>query len=214
VIWLFFLSFAVTGLAWVIASRRLEHRPVAWFLTVSLIADIIRWPLSAHVLRTGHQRFDPAPFSGWYRVACHLDDALFLVWPAGITALAMVVFLGRRPWVVLAAWALTVAAIAIMYPVTRGYVLSLCYLAAEIAALTATIGFYAVWWRRREPPTLQNVCTLLIFCAEIATLIGPYSGNIFTTWDLAQASFATLYVTLFVIQGGALWASFSPSRSR
>jgi hypothetical protein len=207
------LSTAVTIVSWLVAARRSEHRPVALFLTLSLGADLGRWGLTALVLIPERVRSGGAPFTGWYRVACDIDPALFLAGQAGLAALAMWVFLRRRPWPVAVAWAVAVAALVVTYPTTRGAVLQRCYLAAELATVAVVAGCYVMWWWRREKPSFSNVCTLLLGSGQVAILIGPYSRNIFTSWDIAQAMYATIYVVLFLLHGGILWRLEQPFKS-
>jgi hypothetical protein len=207
------LSTAVTIISWLVAARRTEHRSVALFLTLSLGTDLGRWALTALVLIPERARSGGVPFTGWHLVACHLDRALFLALHAGLAALAMWVFLQRRPWPVAVAWTLAVAALVVTYPTTRGEMLRLCYLAAELATLAVVTGCYVMWWWRREKPRFSNVCTLLLASGEVAILIGPYSRNIFTSWDIAQAMYATVYVVLLLLHGGILWRLEQPSKS-
>ena len=204
---------ALTIVSWWLATHRAEHRSVALFLAFCLGSDLARWLLMALVLSPAHKRFGDAPFTGWYRAACDLDAALFLAWHAGLAALALWVFLRRRPWPVAVVWALAVAALAVMYPTTRGAVLQRCYLAAELGTLSFVAGCYVMWWWRREKPTFTNFCTVLLSSGEVALLIGPYSRNIFTSWDIAQAMYATVYVVLLALHGGMLWRSEQRSRS-
>lgn len=45
-------------------------------------------------------------------------------------------------------------------------------------------------------------------------LIGPYRGNMFTLWNIAQGAYTTLYALLVVVQGVALWTfSREPDRA-
>lgn len=207
------LSAAVVTLAWWVAARRPDHRPVALFLTLSLASDLVRWALTSWVLIPERARSGGVPFTGWHLVVCHIDRSLVLALHAGLAALAMWVFLRRRPWAVAVAWALAVAALAVTYPITRGEVLQRCYLAAELATLGVVSGCYVMWWWRREKPNFSNVCALLLGSGEVAILIGPYSRNIFTSWDIAQAMYATIYVVLLILHGGILWRLEQPSKS-
>lgn len=199
-IWLLVLSAVTTATAWALSRRNREHRPIAWFLTLALAADAVRWPIQS-VLTA-----DRAPFTGPLRLLFHADEGLFLAWHAGIAALAMWLFLRRRPWVVGIAWALAVALLSATYPITRGQVLRQAYLAVELATLAVVTGFYVMFWWRKSAPTLQTWCALIIGGVEIVIVAGPYTQGLFTAWDLAQAAYATLYGALCVVQGGALWA--------
>jgi hypothetical protein len=52
---------------------------------------------------------------------------------------------------------------------------------------------------------------LCIVAVDFGTLIGPYLGNPFLTWERAQALYLVLYLALVVIQGGSLWSSRTSS---
>jgi hypothetical protein len=195
-----------------LAHRRADHRPVALFLTLMTLANALRWALHVFIILPA-QAIDPgAPLHGLLRAAAHLDHALFLLWPAGIAALMIAVFLGRRPWPIGAIWVLAVAAIVASYPEGRAWH-PRGYLAAELGALLVSTGVFLQWLARREGLTPPRLSALFIAGIDFATLLGPYRSNLFATWDLAQAMYAVLYAILIAVQGGALWMSLKPSRS-
>lgn len=206
------LSGVATVLAWHRARDRPEHRPVAALLTIGLVSDLARQALRTAVFFPARERFAGAPYTGWTRVAADADNALVLAYPAAIVAVAMWVFLRRRPWPVAAFWALAVAALAVAYPATRGAVLSRCYLGAELVAIAVTVGAAAMWRWRREPPTLTHAVALLLGASEAATLV-TFRKGVFTSWPLAQAGYVTLYLIVIVLHGGAVCGSSSSSRS-
>ena len=206
------LSAITTALAWRLARERPDHRPVAALLTLGFAADLARQTLRIAVFLPARDRFAGAPYAGWTRVAADVDNALVLAYPAAIVAVALWVFLRRRPWPVAVFWAVAVAALAVAYPVTRGAVLSRCYLGAELVAIAVTLGAAAMWLGRHEPPTLTHAVTLLIGASEAATLV-TFRKGLFTSWTLAQAGYVTLYVILIFLQGGAVCGSSSSSRS-
>jgi hypothetical protein len=206
------LSGVATALAWRVARGRPDHRPVAALLTVGFASDLARQALRTAVFLPARERFAGAPYTGWTRVAADADNALVLAYPAAIVAVALWVFLRRRPWPVAIGWAVAVAALAVAYPVTRGAVLSRCYLGAELLAIAVTLGAAAMWLWRREPPTLTHAVALLLGASEAATLVSFRKG-LFTSWTLAQAGYVTLYVILIVLHGGAVCGSSSSSKS-
>jgi hypothetical protein len=213
VIWLVALSVVVTALAWAVARRRADHRPIAWFLTAALAADVLRWPLRVFVIAPARAaRIADEPFAGWVRATWHVHEALFLVWPVGIAALFVWLFLRRRPWAIGVACAALVAYLVATYPETRGAVLQRWYLGAELAAVAVSVGACVQWLWRRESPKLPHACAIMIGCVEVALFIGPFRGNVFTTWDLARLGYVILYVALAVVQGGSLWGSGSTTR--
>src|SRR5689334_14902241 len=93
----------VVAFSWAVAKRRPDHRPIAALLTFGIVSDIAREALRMFVFVPAHERFGAEPFTGWPRVAGHVEEALFLGWVAGVASVAVWVFLKRRPWAVLAA---------------------------------------------------------------------------------------------------------------
>jgi hypothetical protein len=197
-----------------IARRRSDHWPPALFLGAMVSANAARWVLRSLVIFPAQALEPGAPLHGLARAAGHIDQALFLAWPAGIVALTLAVFSGRRPWLVAIGWALAVAALVLTYPSIRGTATRPLYLAAELAAVLASIGLVLQWAWRRQPMTLPRLSALFVVGIDCGTLIGPYAGNPFATWELAQAMYSVLYVLLIAIQGGAIWGSSRPSRSQ
>jgi hypothetical protein len=206
------LSATAAALAWVVARRRPDHRPIAAVLTVGLVSDLARQALRVVVFLPAREHLNGTPFTGWTRVAADVDNALFLAYPAAIIALVVVVLLRRPAWPVAFPWALAVAALAVAYPATRGATLSRCYLGAELGALSVTVGAAITWFWRREPPSLTIGITLLLGASEAATLL-PFHRGIFGAWKLARVSYVTLYVILIVLYGGVVCGSSSRSRS-
>jgi hypothetical protein len=211
-------------LALSVARHRPPHRPVALFLFVTAITDIIHtalgrlvlWPALDLVRAAG---LDPAriPFTGWVRVTVHVDQALFLTWHAGLAALALVVFTKLRPWPVAILWVAASLALALTYPITRGEVLRRVYLAADLIALAVAVASFASWFRRRRPGqgfTFPQLIATLIFAIELGALfVGAWRWNIFENWSLSQAAYATLYAACIFLQGAVLWITPSPSQS-
>src|SRR5262245_22335748 len=94
----FYVASAIaTSLAWALARRKPEHRPIAYLLTASLASDLGQYALRPLLLHWIAALGD-ATWTGWPRVAAHAYQALFMVWPAALAATALVVFLGRKPW--------------------------------------------------------------------------------------------------------------------
>lgn len=200
------LSAVATGLAWAVAWRRADHRPVALLLTLGLAADVLRRALYLYVLLPGYQAAGSGPLTGWYRVAGNLDAAAFLVWPAAIAGASVRVCLGRRPVLVVAAWAVASAALAACYPVARGASLARVFLVAELAALLVATEAIVTWVRRGHAPGVQHVSVALVVAAELCAVIaGPWKVDLFGAWSLAQLGYAALYVVLIVLQGGSGW---------
>jgi hypothetical protein len=203
-----------------VARRRADHRPIAAFLVATVVANTTRAALAAYVFGPARADMraaglDPTqvPFTGGARLAAWVEMGAFLIWPAGIAAMVIAVYLRRRPWLIAVAWALAAFAMGYAYPLTRGDVLRRCYLAAELAGLAVAVGTIATWFPRRAVPTLPIGVALCIVVVELGSLIGPYLGNPFATWERAQALYLVLYLAIVVLQGGSLWKPSSSTHS-
>lgn len=205
------LSFVVVVLAWRVARHRPEHRAVAWFLSANLAADVARQAIALYVLAPARARLAGAPFTGLPRAAFHVEEAGFLLWPAGVAALSIVVFLRRRAWPVVIVYGLAVLALAATYPVTRGPTLRRAYLGLELAALAVALGCFVMWVWRKEAATLTRATVLLLAVVELIIVAGPYASGLFASWGIAQAVYATLYVVLVLLHGVGSWGSSKPS---
>jgi hypothetical protein len=199
------LSVLVTILTWIVGRHRPEHRPIAWLLAYGLASDAVRELIGARVLRPLRAEHGGAPFTGWPRVLCDVDNALFLGWTAGFAALAVWVYSRRRPWGVGLVYVVAVAVLAAGYPTIRGELLGRAYLACHLAALCVSIGCFLPWYAGSEPAKAHHIVTGLIVISELSMLAGPFKFGIFTTWDLARSILVALYITLVPVQGVALW---------
>jgi len=189
-----------TATAVALAWRRVDHRSFAVFLTVIAAASLIRsvLPTIAPI-----RPLESPPFTGAARLAFHADQALFLTWPAGLTALAILLFAGRRPFPMIALlWAGAVAYLIARYPTIRGETLRRFYLAAELAALAGAVASLASFWQRRATITPAHTCALLCFGADAATLgAGAWRWGFWVHWELTQITYALLYTVLLAFQG-------------
>ncbi|WP_441288216.1 hypothetical protein ACSRUE_40500 [Sorangium sp. KYC3313] len=202
---LYGLAVLAAALALVVARYRPEHRPIAWLLGYGVVSDVVRRVIRLYVLQPARAELGGAPFTGWVRVAGHVESALFVGWMAGVAALAVWIFRRRRPWGVLAVYVVAVAGLAAGYPTFRGELLGKAYLALQLAALCTSVGCLLLWFAGRERAKVHHVATGLILITELSMLAGPYRFGIFTAWDLAQSMLIALYVTIVPVQGVAVW---------
>lgn len=199
------LSALITALAWFVTHRRSDHRPIALLLTLGLVSDVIRRQLYIHAIGPGYVVAAGGPLTGAARVAFHVEQALFLAWPAGLTAAALTIFLRRRPWLVAVVWSLAVAALAVSYPGTRGDVLRRAYLALELATIAVSSGAVIQWGWSRQWPTLAQDILMALIGAEIAVVWGPWRHDLFGGWSAGQIMYAVTYLVIAFLQGGVLW---------
>jgi hypothetical protein len=95
-----------------LARRRRDYMPVAIFLAVTAIADVLLVALTA-----GASTALPSePLQGSARFVGHVRQGLYLVWAFGLAALFVTVFSKPRPWVFSSAYAVAISGFVIGYP--------------------------------------------------------------------------------------------------
>lgn len=188
------------AMAIVVARRWPRHWPIAAYLGALVLADWARRGLAVGPLSGA------GPYTGLARAAFHVEEALYLIGPFGLAALAVAVLAQRVPWGVAGAYVAAVAALALGYPGVRGEMLRRCYVGAELGAVVVALAAAAAWARRRERVDLTSLVLFFVFVVDVAKLLGgPFRGDLFTSWVLAWPMHAVLYGVIAGVQGGAWW---------
>lgn len=205
---LYFLSALATILAWIVARRRSDHRSIAILLTFGIASDLVQRAILHLVLPP--PLLDNPPLTEWTRVAGHAESALFIAWPFGIAAQALWVFSRRRPRIVALAYIITVVALIMGYPATRGRALQRIYLGAELSCLFVALAALFPWLARlsrlQDRVTLTSSCTGLLVTGHFAAVVsGPYRVGLFGAWSIAQASYLAIYSAINLMHGVWLW---------
>jgi hypothetical protein len=208
---LFALAAVAALFAWAVAGRRPHHRPIAWFLSVTLAADLVRQGLRDLILIPGYAARGGLPGTGWLRVAFHLEQALFVLWPIGIAALAGWTFLGRRPWPLLPVYVTVIVLLVLGYPTLRDTLLRPVYLGVELGSLCLALGCFLTWYLSDRPRTFEHLVVGLIVGLEAAQVTGgPYRVDVFRDWDRAWAVLLVLFSSICILEA---WAWFRSKRT-
>jgi hypothetical protein len=215
---LYALSAVATVLAWALARRRQEHRPVAVLLTVGLAADIATRALRAfYFARVIGELGTDARWTGVPRIMGHVADAVLLSWPATLAGAALVAFAGRRWWYATIGYAVALCVLIVVHPFAGDGSLASAIRTVHIIALAVAIGSAATWYLRTEPQgervNSAQACLMLILCIELPSLAGAWRLGIFGNWNLSRIAYVVLYSLLIIIQGGWLWMPPRSSRS-
>lgn len=191
------LSGVLVALAWRVGRARPEHRPIAWFITAGLIADLIHWALLVLVLAPARSALGAAPYEGWSRVAFHVQQGAVLAYPVGLAALALVVLLRRAPWSAFAVYGASLAGLVASYPGLRGRELALAYQRIDLVVTIVVIGAVVMWWWRREVPRITVVSTLVLGLMQAGKLLALRDP--FRHWDFAGVLYLVAYGALLVL---------------
>lgn len=208
---LYGLSAVAMVLAWTLARRSAEHRPIAWLLSAGLGVDLARRALRTFYIVPVIRPLRGHPLTGLPLAVSHVNDALFLTWPAALAACALVVYLGRRPWPAAMAWLAVVAGLVAFHPYESTGMLGRALTGAQLAGVAVALGCAATWYlsTSRAPTTTAQASLAVIIGSELATLVGSWRVGVFDNWHVSQILFLLLYVLLVVLQGGFLWSSRS-----
>jgi hypothetical protein len=208
----YLLRAVVATLAILLARRRVQHRPVALFLTLDAALDALRF----YVVRPLYLPFS-TPYTGVPRFWFHVGEAIFTLWPVGIACLCTVVFLRRRPWWPMAVGALALATLVAGYPHPfRGDTLGKAYAVIDACAVAWSLTGVAIWTLQRRRPRPEHACASLLALIDISLFAGPFmppAPHPFDSWVTAQAIYAMVWAMLALVHVGAIWFNFLSSRS-
>jgi len=199
--WVTFGALCIAAITAVLLARRgAEYWPIAAFLCVVALANLIRVPLL---------RFEPegqSPLEGWPRVGFHVNEALYLIWDTALVTAAICVFVRRNalPWLLplpALGWAGTVAYLATHYPAMRGETLRDVYVLTDVAALTVGAAGVVSWtWRRVAPTPAHVAITGILFTQLLMVIGGALRYGLWDRYYLDQIVSLLAYVTLSVYQ--------------
>jgi hypothetical protein len=210
----FFATLAVAAaLAWIVTSRRPEHRPLALLLSVGLASELAQLAWNAEVLTPLRASLGvQMPWTGWARAAGLVADALYFVWPAALVAAALVVFAGRKPWAAVAGWACAVAALAVLHPIAADGSLGRVLTAVQVFSVAVSALLGVAWYRRTtKPGSSAHYALGMIVTTELVSLLGAWRIGPFEHWPVSQVLYLSLFGMLIVSQGRYLWSSPQPS---
>lgn len=204
---LYLLLGASVALAWLVARRRTEHRPIAWALSAALAAELGR----AVVLEVVPPRLDPSapPLAGAALLGRYVDRALWIAWPAALAAMSLRVLARRRSWPVAVGYVAAVVVLVVGYRALRFDALRKVYLAIELLSLAIGVGSLVTWYRRawrRERAGLSVRVAGVLVAGHLAMIVtGPYRFGLFgQAWALAHVAYVAILSAVILLHVGAL----------
>ena len=186
-----------------VARKRAPHVPVAKFLVLVSVANLVAVGL---ILNGAPTTLPPVPYFGMARVIHHVRQALYFTWSFGFIWMSVKVFLDKAiGWYVAALYLVVMLVFIFGYPAIGGEHLQRAYLVVELAGLLIGSGMFIQFIWKRESVTISHLVIILLLFSEFAVLVGAWTKDIFTSWDLARVMYLVAYLTLAVIQGGYVW---------
>jgi hypothetical protein len=193
------IQLALAAAAGLAAWRR--RGPVAWYLVVVVGLDLLRLGLR-QLLPPG-----PAAREGFALLLRHASQAAYLGLILAIPALAMALFLRRRPWPVAGAWAAVALVVVATYPELRGPELLRAYSALELVGGLGAVGCFVAWRRRRERLTVEHACGIVLISASLATVALPplLGAGVLERWPVIVALHALAFGVVLALQLRERW---------
>lgn len=208
---------AITALlAWMLARKRSDHKPIALLMSAAIFGDVTQWVLDAMVITPLRKDLGLATvWPGWAGVAGHAVDAVWLMWPASVVGASLVVFARRQAWGALFGWVTSIALLFAMRPYagdgSQGRFLS----AVQVTADLISLGLAVRWLKQKKDPATPAQAVLAVIVAnEMVSLLAAWWVGPFDRWGIMQASALIILCVISMLQGRFLWAtklSLSPS---
>jgi hypothetical protein len=184
------------------------YRPVALLLSWALATSIARGAIQHWALNPAREAIGPeAPYSGqghaWYLA----EVAIRLSWPFAIFGATLAVYLRRRPWWLVPAWAVAAAALCWSYPEVRRELQ--WHLEAGVASACWLASAWAVWrWYAGDEsaPVASHTAMILVLAAQLSVLaVTQWSGNPVEHWTSARVTHGVMYAAVLVYQARKFW---------
>lgn len=201
------------ALAWILASKRPEHRPAAMLLSIGLFANVAQVFWEVYVIAPLRDELGVnVPWTGWARLAGLASDAITLSWPAAIVGAILVAFAGRKPWAAFYAWAGVLAVLAVVHPIAGDGSQARALFTVDSGATVVAIGTIVGWYRRTSgPANSAQMALALIVSAELVSLLGAWHVGPFAEWPHSHMLNLAMFGVLILAQGRFLWNSPQPS---
>jgi hypothetical protein len=203
-------------LAWLLAKKSREHYPIALLLTAAIVNDAVGWLFNSYVLAPLCEKLGTSEWSGWARAAGHLSDALWLFWPAALTAAVLRTFFGVKPWWAMGLWGTLVTAMVIRHPTAANGSLGLWMGLGHGIFVVISLAVM-IYWKRASKRTLRyqlssaHKVLAIVVANEIVSLLTAIWTGPFQREPLTQLAVLAELVAIILVQGRYLWAPKSTS---
>jgi hypothetical protein len=181
-----------------LVRRDARHKPVVWYLVAVFGLDLLRLGLH-QLLPSG-----PAVRQGSVVVLRHADQAVYVALLMAVPAMAVRLFLRRRPWMIAAAGLVLWLAIVVSYPGLRGDVLLELYSVVELAGALLAVGCFVTWAKspQAEEGSAPIQSGIILAGASLATVIVPslFGALSLERWDAIMALHALAFAAVLVLQ--------------
>lgn len=166
-------------------------------VVVGLVLDVSR-KIVAELVLIPAKEAGMVPYEGTVRAWFHFDQFTFLGWRAIILGLTASVFVKIPWWIPLSAWVIVSCRFASAYPVLRqallleayGWVTAAC-VALELACVSAS-----TLKKPMDKVGRPHLVVLFLMAGETCSLFGPWLGDPYKNWPLAQISWTFFFLLI------------------
>jgi hypothetical protein len=197
---------AAIALAWVLTSKFREHRPIAVLLSILLGIAVAKYALDVTVLAPLRATLGLAPWTGWAWAAALLSHSIGLVWSAAIAGTALVLFMGKKPWLAAVGWAAAVIAYAAIHPLAPTGGQARFHIIVNVAGVVSAAVIAMAWYRGKpsERASSAQLTLTAIIMADLLTVPGALHVGAFKDWPTPQTVYLATFALLGVVQGYAV----------
>jgi len=179
------------------------YRPVALLLSWALATSLARGALQHWILNPARATIgEEVPYTGMARTAYLAEVAIRLSWPFAILAATLVVFRRRRPWWLVAAWAVAAGGLCWSYPEVRRE--PQWHIEAAVASVCWLWSARTVWcWYSSDDgaPVAAHTAMMLVLAAQLSVLaLVLWSGNPVEHWTGARVTHGVMYAGVLAFQ--------------
>ena len=195
---------AAVALAWTLTSRYREHRPTAVLLSLLLGKVAVQYVLDVTILAPLRASLGLAPWTGAAWAVALLSHSIGLIWPAALAGTAIVLFTGKKPWLVSIGWAVAVIAYATIHPLAPTGGQACFHFVADVAGAFSAAVMAIAWYRSNTSERGSSAQLTLTAIIMVDLLTVPAALHV-QNWPTPQAIYLVTFALLGVMYGYAIW---------
>jgi hypothetical protein len=179
------------------------YAPIAVLLTWLTASNMLRAAMQLMVLRPARAILGPdLPYDGPSRLIYFAELSIRNAWPFALLGAALLVFLGRTPWIALLGWIAASVALCWLYPELRREPQARveAWIAAACWAATIAVGWWGHFVKRSDRPPCYIPMALMLAAQASVTLVVRFGSYPQDDWTIARIVQGTVYAGLLAYQ--------------